>query len=47
MIAWPQWGSCLVLKTGIPWEHLPRELGCGSADRAKFGSKPHLLIDGR
>ena len=47
MIAWPQWGSCLVLKTGIPWEHLPRELGCGSADRGKFGSKPHLLVDAR
>jgi transposase len=23
-------GIVFVLKTGVPWEHLPRELGCGS-----------------
>ncbi len=23
-------GIVFVLKTGIPWEHLPREMGCGS-----------------
>jgi transposase len=23
-------GNLFVLKTGIPWEYLPRELGCGS-----------------
>jgi transposase len=23
-------GILFVLKTGIPWEHLPQELGCGS-----------------
>jgi transposase len=23
-------GILFVLKTGIPWEHLPREMGCGS-----------------
>jgi transposase len=23
-------GILFVLKTGIPWEYLPRELGCGS-----------------
>lgn len=23
-------GILLVLKTGIPWEYLPQELGCGS-----------------
>lgn len=23
-------GILLVLKTGIPWEHLPQEMGCGS-----------------
>jgi transposase len=23
-------GIVFVLKTGIPWEHLPQEMGCGS-----------------
>jgi transposase len=23
-------GILFVLKTGIPWEHLPQEMGCGS-----------------
>jgi transposase len=23
-------GILFVLKTGIPWEHLPKEMGCGS-----------------
>ena len=23
-------GTLFVLKTGIPWEYLPRELGCGN-----------------
>lgn len=23
-------GILFVLKTGVPWEHLPREMGCGS-----------------
>lgn len=23
-------GILFVLKTGLPWEYLPRELGCGS-----------------
>src|SRR5829696_1100439 len=23
-------GIVFVLKTGVPWEHLPREMGCGS-----------------
>lgn len=23
-------GILFVLKTGVPWEYLPRELGCGS-----------------
>lgn len=23
-------GTLFVLKTGIPWEYLPHELGCGS-----------------
>ena len=25
-------GIIFVLKTGIPWEYLPQELGCGSGD---------------
>jgi hypothetical protein len=31
MITRPWLGSGLVLKTGMPWEYLPHELGCGLA----------------
>src|SRR6266853_2069706 len=43
-------GILFVLKTGIPWEYLPREMGCGSGmscrrrlrDRHKAGVWEHL-----
>jgi hypothetical protein len=47
MIARPWRGCCLVLKTGMPWGYLPRELGCGLANRGKRGSKHYLLVDER
>ncbi len=71
-------GILFVLRSGIPWQMLPRELGCGSGmtcwrrlrdwqqegiwvravcggtqtgpnptDRAKRGSKRHLICDGQ
>lgn len=44
-------GIVFVLKTGIPWEYLPRELGCGSGmtcwrrlrDWTQAGVWPYVL----
>jgi len=43
-IARPWRGSCLVLKTGMPWEYLPRTRLRPSRSRQR-GSKHHLLVD--
>ncbi len=50
-------GILFVLKTGIPWEYLPREMGCGSGmtcwrrlrdwHRARVFSRLHRLLLGR
>ncbi len=47
-------GILFVLKTGIPWEYLPQELGCGSGmtcwrrlrdwQKAGVWDKLHLLV---
>ena len=36
-------GILLVLKTGIPREYLPREMGCGSGMTCWRRLRPHLL----
>jgi len=38
-------GIVFVLRTGIPWEDLPQELGPNPTDRGKLGSKRHLVTD--
>lgn len=50
-------GILFVLKTGIPWEHLPQEMGCGSGmscwrylkawQEAGVWDKVHKLLLGR
>ena len=50
-------GILFVLKTGIPWEHVPREMGCGSGmtcwrrlrdwHRAGVFRRLHRLLLGR